>query len=104
MGAWRPIESAPKDGTRFDVWYAHHDAMVPTPAHRLTDVYWSDVESAFCTDGLYGPEEPSPLPLYPCPTHWQPLPPPPGSDPDPCACQDPSSEPPVCDCPKGERG
>ena len=32
------------------------------------------------------------------------LPPPPGSDPDICACRDPEAEPPVCDCPKGERG
>jgi len=79
LPGWRSIETAPKDGTKFDVWYPSNDAAVPTPAHRVTDVYWSDVQSDFCTDGSYGPEEPSPLMLHPRPTHWQPLPPAPST-------------------------
>lgn len=68
---WQPMDSAPRDGTKFDVWYPAHGHDT---AYRLTDVYWSDVQDDFCTDGQFGPEEPAPLMLYPRPTHWQPTP------------------------------
>lgn len=61
QSGWRGMQSAPRDGTKFDVW--GRDG-------RTADVYWSDVQDAFCTDGPYGPEEPSPLAIYPAPTHW----------------------------------
>jgi len=63
--AWRPIESAPDDGTKFDGWQRDE---------RVTDMYWSDIQDAWCVDGDYGPEEPTPLAIYPPVTHWMPLP------------------------------
>lgn len=71
---WRDMDSAPKDGTKFDVWYFEH---FDTPAHRVTDVYWSDVQDDFCTDGSYGPEEPTPLMAFPRPAYWHLIPSPP---------------------------
>jgi uncharacterized protein DUF551 len=62
---WRPIESAPKDGTKIDVWQRDH---------RRTEVYWSDIQEAWAVDGAYGPEEPTPLPIIPRVSHWMPLP------------------------------
>lgn len=62
---WRDIASAPKDGTKFDVWQG---------GRRVVDVYWSNVEDAWAVDGMYGPEEPAPLAIFPPVTHWMPLP------------------------------
>lgn len=67
---WLPIESAPKDGTKIDVWHVNE---------RVTDVYWSEIQDAWCFDGFFGPEEPTPISSLPAPTHWQPLPAPPSS-------------------------
>ena len=64
---WRPIETAPKDGAKFDVWMGRD-------GYRICDVYWSDIQGCLSTDGVYGPEEPTPLAAYPQPTHWRPLP------------------------------
>ena len=71
---WRDMGSAPKDGTKFDVWYFEH---FDTPAHRVTDVYWSDVQDDFCTDGSYGSEEPTPLMAFTRPAYWHLIPSPP---------------------------
>lgn len=68
--AWRPIETAPTDGTKIDVW---------VKKHRITDVYWSDIQGWWCIDGHYGPEEPTPLAIIPAPTHWLALPAPPSA-------------------------
>lgn len=65
---WQPIETAPKDGTKFDGWARDE---------RVTNVYWSTIQNSFCTDGMFGPEEPTPLPFYPGLSHWMPLPSPP---------------------------
>lgn len=70
MSEWRPIESAPMDGTKIDVW---------SRDERITDVYWSDIQDWWCVDGMCGPEEPTPLHVAPAITHWQPLPDPPTS-------------------------
>lgn len=66
--AWQRIETAPKDGTKFDAW--QH-------GHRVTDVYWSDIQEGWCVDGSYGPEEPTPLAVIPAVLHWMPPPEPP---------------------------
>lgn len=65
---WRDIATAPKDGTKFDGWQG---------GERVADVYWSDVQEAFCVDGTYGPAEPSPVWTMPPLTHWRPRPAPP---------------------------
>lgn len=71
MVEWRPIETAPRDGTKIDVWHG---------GERMTDVYWSDIQDAWCFDGACGPEEPTPLAAFPPVRHWLPLPPAPGAE------------------------
>lgn len=68
MTDWQAIETAPRGGTKFDAW--QHD-------QRVVDVYWSDIQDAWCIDGQYGPEEPTPLALSPPITHWMQPPSPP---------------------------
>lgn len=63
---WQPIETAPKDGTKIDVW------MMPQ-GYRLTDVFWSDIQDAWCRESEY-PNEPTPLSVVPYPAFWIPLP------------------------------
>ncbi len=66
---WRPIETAPKDGTRFLSWPAHLDGGVTA----AVETWWYEhpstqgwITDAFdCGDYEFAP------------THWQPLPPPP---------------------------
>ena len=66
MSEWMPIETAPRDGTKFDAWQRE----------RVINVFWSAVQEGWCVEGDYDPEEPTPLP-FPEPTHWMPLPEPP---------------------------
>lgn len=62
---WRPIETAPKDGTEIDLWHE---------GDRIADAYWKggrwwapNFDYDGC-DGVIG---------GPPPTHWMPLPAPP---------------------------
>jgi len=62
---WQPIETAPKDGTRFDAW---------TREGRVPDVWWDAqrgewVEWGLLEFGGVGARRP----LWP-PTHWMPIP------------------------------
>lgn len=72
---WRPIESAPRDGTKIwayipriyssglqclVAWDTDKYAKRPKPRFRSTDLLYRDADSA-----------------QQQPTHWQPLPPPP---------------------------
>jgi hypothetical protein len=68
---WQPIESAPKDGTRIDVF---------AEGRRWPDSYWSGGPKRGCWwapnwdyDGMDGP-------TCLAPTHWMPIPPPPAAD------------------------
>lgn len=65
---WRPIETAPRDGTRVDLWQQ---------GHRFTDAFWDEGEEWWCIDSRYSDGEPCPLAVSPEPTHWMPLPAPP---------------------------
>ena len=71
MSEWQPIETAPRDGSRFDAW------LPSRGGGRVTNVYWSDIQEWWCVDGAYGPEEPTPLPIVPVISHWMPVPEPP---------------------------
>lgn len=74
MSGWQPIETVPKDGTRFDLW------VIPTrpeggtaPGNRIADCHYAD--SMFIGPDLQGKyNRVSP---WLKPTHWMPLPEPP---------------------------
>lgn len=70
---WQPIETAPRNGTKIDLWginHLHHDKM----GHRITDVAWGTVCDWLGRerdDWQHGRGEDFE------PTHWMPLPKPP---------------------------
>jgi hypothetical protein len=62
---WQPIEGAPKDGTKVDLW----------AEERVVDAKWLNSDWFFWC--VYGKEWLRVLPFYANPTHWMPLPEPP---------------------------
>jgi hypothetical protein len=81
-GGWRPIASAPMDGTRFDLWVPRHPETA-TP-RRVPDCRWARPR----WDRRLGPGEPAADYATWCdalghggyePTHWMPPPAPPSS-------------------------
>lgn len=89
MSEWRPIETAPRDGTHVLVYYefatvpiAHvafwdadeHDLWQSNGfSHKAEQVgWWSYVENSVSAHKLEG---------HNTPTHWMPLPAPPASEP-----------------------
>ena len=68
---WQPIETAPKDGTDFDVWTKFGriaDCMFAMPTYdRKIGIIWKTGYD--CAGPIYE--------LVTEPTHWMPLPPPP---------------------------
>lgn len=76
--AWRPIESAPKDGTCFDAWLGDAEDedlefyCGNTKYRRSPNWHW--------LDGKFRPFMGlRPIPVFVQPTHWQPLPAPPAA-------------------------
>jgi len=69
MNDWQPIKTAPRDGTRFDVW-------VPSAVggYRVADL-WFNARGYLTRDGV------QPRDLARWPTHWMPLPAAPNQDP-----------------------
>lgn len=66
MSDWRPIETAPKDGTRLLGYYPQNEdyirvGVIQWMKPRGYDYHWT-------WDGSWMPDDP---------THWQPLPEPP---------------------------
>lgn len=78
--AWQPIETAPKDGTRLDLW-CRRSCNPPVEFERRTSVYWCRTHQRFRTEGEFHYVEetfnPRPGERYLIPTHWRPLPAPP---------------------------
>lgn len=74
--SWQPIETAPKDGTRIDLW-----VVSPTKAWRWPDASWMEAGK----HRWLGPDDwtsKEGMPLHALieatvATHWQPLPSPP---------------------------
>lgn len=70
---WQPIETAPKDGTKFDAW--------ADGGYRITGVFWNGTSySVAWWNREYEIDCTSPLASYDALTHWMPLPAPPPSD------------------------
>lgn len=67
---WRPIETAPKDGTKIDLWCVS-DGMIGT---RVPYAHWCD---RWCFWGDEAADSDFLVHEYGEPTHWRPLPPPP---------------------------
>ncbi len=75
MSEWQPIETAPKDGARVDLWlqvYASPHSFGWSDAFRVIDCWWKDGKWVHRRDD--GRVEA----LYPdYITHWMPIPDPP---------------------------
>ena len=65
IGAWQPIETAPRDGTLVDLWFAGHGWDC-----RVSDCFWGGNYWVRKGAGAYN-DDPKII------THWQPLPEPP---------------------------
>lgn len=77
---WKPIETAPKDGTVIDLWIAGDDTLRLDAAHRRLLGQWEKPSALVCPTALsetwlIGPRSPIPEPYVA--THWRPLPSPP---------------------------
>ena len=62
MSYWKPIKTAPRDGTPVDLWHKE--------GFRCTDVWWDSEDE--CWTNLMSDSHYS---------HWSPVPPPPGFKP-----------------------
>lgn len=69
VSMWKPIDSAPKDGTRILALWPYSKTQC------WFETFWDDDESQGDKPGWYAPEWGCLLDGY-NPTHWQPLPPP----------------------------
>lgn len=66
MNDWKTIDTAPKDGTKVDLWMN---------GRRFVDCYWSKKNNVwYC---LNSDKEGNRYKIYKEPTHWMPLPQPP---------------------------
>lgn len=72
MNGWKPIESAPRDGSRVDLWVSYGDGE----GDRVPDCWWQDGGWAFDWHHDRGSIAMS-LGWAEAPTHWMPLPTPP---------------------------
>ena len=66
MSQWLPISTAPKDGTKVDLWVIFNG----TGPHRVTDAHWNDKLS----DWQLGQYNASDYMTHPVITHWMPIP------------------------------
>lgn len=68
---WRPIGTAPKDGTEVDLW---------ADGERKADSFWGVPSFSKLDPPTWVQDRPDlghPVPIYDEPTHWRPKPPPP---------------------------
>lgn len=84
-GFWRPIATAPRNGTTVDLWGAKSTDAQLRPAdmraRRFTDCRWRRIIEGMAGDfdsDWYEPNEMNPV----RPTHWMPIPYPPVLEPE----------------------
>lgn len=65
MSKWQPIETAPKDRTKVDLWIVEH--AFPDKGSRLPDAYW-DNDRWYTAQGY-------PIANWYWASHWMPVPP-----------------------------
>lgn len=70
MAKWKPIESAPKDGTRFLAFWSGDYGTYTTRYHSWGESKFYNAGGRFIADCQQ-------VPVNRCPTHWMPLPAPP---------------------------
>jgi len=81
---WQPIETAPRDGTVIHLWGAHYPDVVVgwwTGNRHYPWAFIDDTKQALtgcCEDEETGRIMPNAFSAGYEPTHWMPLPPPPG--------------------------
>lgn len=77
---WQPIESAPKDGTKVDLWlefYASPASMGMSDSFRMPECYYATIEGKTGWFHLDGMKQNQLFDEYEYITHWMPLPEPP---------------------------
>jgi len=83
MDDWKPIESAPKDGTEIDVWTVRRSVrgLIDSNPARFTNVQWREVDGvdtwASYGDFRWNAVEYDFAGGAQIATHWMPLPTPP---------------------------
>lgn len=80
---WQPIETAPKDRTRIDLWIVKFGVdNKPLRGWRVADAFWNEhAWVVWCLTRMPdGTDETDEYAIADTATHWMPLPePPPGS-------------------------
>jgi hypothetical protein len=79
MSEWKPIETAPKDGTSIDLWgfFEPKDYVSHYPAGRWTNMVWQ--ENAWRLPSVFSDGRPGDSMAHITFTHWMPLPEPPSA-------------------------
>ncbi len=68
MSNWQPIETAPKDGSKVDLWVIFENG-----GHRVTDAYWTGNDRRGWMLGSDGYTQHQ-YTTRPVVTHWMPIP------------------------------
>lgn len=74
---WQPIETAPRDGTEVLVWCSRNNEMYVCVYYKKADDDKAPSPWLYAVSDYY---QTDPYHVVSNPTHWMPLPPPPGDD------------------------
>ena len=78
MPGWQPIKSAPRDGTKIDLWITPPPGALTTGRYsRVADCWYADGRWWFCNESQYASDPANCRSEVWHVTHWMPLPDPP---------------------------